>query len=406
MKHFLFCITFLLACVALNAQERSISFEHNSSWADIKAKAAKEKKAIFIDAYTSWCGPCKRLAKEVFTRNEVADFFNANFINASFDMEKGEGPELAKQYKIHAYPTLLFVDAEGKIISQQIGAIDSKTFLRFGNMSKGGESLETLMAKYKKGDRSFEFMKTFMTRMEGLHENTSNIIEEYFSKTPRNQWQTKENWYFINRYIRTEQSPVFQYVKTNQKNYEQKYSSDSVSNYFVVVYRKSVEKAANTIFPVEDLQELKDSINKMNFAGKYRIALECDAASADRSGDWKSYADAMESIFSKYPEKDTSDRIEWLNATCWKLLQKSSDPYVLQKAIKMAETSMQFRKPVFMDTYASLLAETGNFDKAIEVEQEIMTMLKAKPDQDFSVADCDNQLEKFNRRKQTVANGK
>jgi|GEM_PF-320560 len=404
MKHFVCCIITLLACVALHAQDRSISFEHNSSWADIKAKAAKEKKAIFLDCYTSWCGPCKKLAKEVFTRNEIADYYNANFINASIDMEKGEGPQLAKQYNVHAYPTLLFITAEGKLISQQIGAVDSKAFLRFGKMSLGGDALESLMAQYKKGDRSVAFMSKFMTRMEGLHENTSSIIEEYFIKTPQAKWQTKENWYFINRYVRTEQSPVFQYVRKNQKSYEQKFSADSVSDYFVEVYRNSIQKAANTIFPVEDLQELKDSLNQMNFAGKFKLALECDAASADRSNDWKGYVDAMEAILTKYPQKDTASQIEWLNATCWKLLQKSSDPYVLQKALKLAETSMQYKKPVFMDTYASLLVETGNFDKGIEVEQQIMAMLKVKADPDFSISDCDTQLEKFNRRKLAVAN--
>lgn len=40
------------------AQTKEIHFE-KSSFADIKAKAKKENKLIFIDAYTSWCGPCK-----------------------------------------------------------------------------------------------------------------------------------------------------------------------------------------------------------------------------------------------------------------------------------------------------------------------------------------------------------
>ena len=97
MKLFLISACSLLASAVLNAQDRVISFEERT-WAEIKAKAAKEKKAIFLDAYTSWCGPCKKIAKEVFTKNEVADYYNTNFVNASFDMEKGEGPKLAKQF--------------------------------------------------------------------------------------------------------------------------------------------------------------------------------------------------------------------------------------------------------------------------------------------------------------------
>jgi hypothetical protein len=69
------------------------------------------------------------------------------------------------------------------------------------------------------------------------------------------------------------------------------------------------------------------------------------------------------------------------------MLQKSSDPYVLQKATKLVSASMQYKKPVLMDTYASLLVESGNFDKAIEIEQQIMAMLKVKADPDFSISD-------------------
>lgn len=59
------------------AQNRSISFEQTKEWKKIVKKAKKEKKLIFVDCYTSWCGPCKMLAKDVFTRDTVADFFNS-----------------------------------------------------------------------------------------------------------------------------------------------------------------------------------------------------------------------------------------------------------------------------------------------------------------------------------------
>ena len=69
-------------------------------------QAKKENKLIFMDCYTSWCGPCKMLAKEVFTDPDVAAFFNEKFVNAKVDMEKGEGPALKKQYGVNAFPTL------------------------------------------------------------------------------------------------------------------------------------------------------------------------------------------------------------------------------------------------------------------------------------------------------------
>lgn len=398
MRFFLFNICFLFAGVAVNGQDRSINFEH-STWAEIKAKAAKEKKVIFLDAYTSWCGPCKKMAKEVFTNNEVADYFNANFINAKIDMEKGEGPELAKKYKINAYPSLLFIDAQGKLVSSKVGAQDVKAFIDCGKLSVSGESIESLMAQYKKGDRSFAFMKKYLTRMEGLRENTSVIIEEYFSKTPQAKWQTSENWYFINRYIKKERSPVFKYVLKNQKAYEQKFSADVVSDFLVTVYRNSIQQAANSVFPTEDLQELKGNFHQMNFAGTALLELECDAAIADRNRDTRAYMDAMEMICSKYPEKDQELQVLKVGSICWKMLNQSSDSYVLQKATKMAEMSMEIENAEFMDIYARLLFETGNMDKAIEVEEKVIAMLKVKPDTEVSLVDCEDRLEKFIRRK-------
>ena len=64
----------------------SIKFEE-SSFASILAKAKAEKKLVFMDAYASWCGPCKLMEKNVFTDKNVADFYNKNFVNARIDME-------------------------------------------------------------------------------------------------------------------------------------------------------------------------------------------------------------------------------------------------------------------------------------------------------------------------------
>ena len=79
--------------VGVDAQNRSIVFREGN-WEKILKQAKKEKKLIFVDCYTSWCGPCKMLAKNVFTQDKVADFYNTEFVCVKMDMEKGEGPAL------------------------------------------------------------------------------------------------------------------------------------------------------------------------------------------------------------------------------------------------------------------------------------------------------------------------
>lgn len=98
----------VLCYSGLMAQNRSIQFE-DTSFQEALNKAKNTGKMLFVDCYTSWCGPCKRLAKDVFTNNEVADYFNKNFISFKIDCEKGEGPTLAKRFGVFGYLTMVFL---------------------------------------------------------------------------------------------------------------------------------------------------------------------------------------------------------------------------------------------------------------------------------------------------------
>lgn len=102
------------------------------TWAEILKKAKAEKKVIFFDAYTTWCGPCKLLQKNVFTRADVAEVFNKNFINVKFDMESGEGPMLAEKYPLQGYPTLFFIDPDGNVVKEVIGYQNPETLIKIG----------------------------------------------------------------------------------------------------------------------------------------------------------------------------------------------------------------------------------------------------------------------------------
>src|SRR5690606_18673307 len=107
-----------------------VLIENAFSTAVKKAKA--EHKYIFVDAYKTWCGPCKQLKNITFKDSEAADFFNKNFVNLSVDMEKGDGIDLASKWDVLAYPTLLVIDANGKILLRSIGYVDAKQLIAFG----------------------------------------------------------------------------------------------------------------------------------------------------------------------------------------------------------------------------------------------------------------------------------
>lgn len=105
---------------------------HENSWAKVLEEAKKQNKLIFLDAYTTWCGPCKLLKSKTFTDEKAGAFFNDNFINAAFDMESGDGIKLAEKYNVNAYPTLLILDHTGKVVTYSLGFINAKDLIRFG----------------------------------------------------------------------------------------------------------------------------------------------------------------------------------------------------------------------------------------------------------------------------------
>ena len=68
----------------------------DGKWKDIAAQARKNGKYIFVDAFTTWCGPCRQLKNFTFKDEKTALYFNGNFINYTIDMEKDEGLTLAE----------------------------------------------------------------------------------------------------------------------------------------------------------------------------------------------------------------------------------------------------------------------------------------------------------------------
>ena len=77
MKYF-FSILLLLVTNLVNAEGMEF---HHGTWDEALAKSKASGKLIFMDAFTTWCGPCKRMSAQTFPLKEVGEFYNTNFIN-------------------------------------------------------------------------------------------------------------------------------------------------------------------------------------------------------------------------------------------------------------------------------------------------------------------------------------
>jgi thioredoxin 1 len=131
------CLTVGGTAIAQNKRATigKISFT-DQKWADVLKLAKQTDRVIFVDAYASWCGPCKDIKARTFTNARVAAYFNAHFINVSIDMEKGEGLRLADQFAVDSYPTLLFIDDSGQILRKSEGFLDAGELLELADKVK------------------------------------------------------------------------------------------------------------------------------------------------------------------------------------------------------------------------------------------------------------------------------
>ncbi len=137
MKNLFVLISFLFLVASCSSgkkatnSSKTLRFE-NVSFEEVLAKAKKENKPIFIDFYTTWCGPCKMMEKSVFTDKSVIALYNQNFINVKIDAEKGEGVGLANKFRVGGFPYLVYLDSEGNMINKHLGYMSIQMMIQMG----------------------------------------------------------------------------------------------------------------------------------------------------------------------------------------------------------------------------------------------------------------------------------
>ena len=119
--------------VSDNGPAPGVQFIQSNEFDPVLETAAAEGKLVFIDFYTDWCGPCKLMDREVFSDRNLGEFFDDNFISYKVNAEKGNGGVLSTVYGVKAFPTLLFVDSEGKVLERAENSLTISQLRRMAN---------------------------------------------------------------------------------------------------------------------------------------------------------------------------------------------------------------------------------------------------------------------------------
>jgi len=198
MKIIIFISILLVQAGNMLAQEKvGIEFQAHLSWQEVLEEASGENKLIFIDLYTTWCGPCKRLEKEIFTQDTVAEKFNKTFINYRVDAEKGEGKELAEKFRVSGYPYLVFADGSGQMVYASVGykAVDELISLADQAIaeSKTNKPMGVWESEYKSKHQDPTWLKGYIQKRNLLRLDNRKHLEKYYGMIPEDEYVLTEN---------------------------------------------------------------------------------------------------------------------------------------------------------------------------------------------------------------------
>lgn len=374
-------IFILLVCLMTKinyvfSQNRSIEFNHQP-WSEILALAKKEKKMIYVDCYTSWCGPCKWMAKNVFTNDTVADFYNSNFINAKIDMENGEGIDLAKKYDIRAYPTMLFLNSDGEQLHRTCGSTPAQDFITSGkNALVPEKQLATYSKSFNTKTVDAVYAYTFFSMLENACQSYGTELTKYFSTQKDEDLGSKSNWKIIYQYVDEYNSRPFLYLESNKETFAKSYTLDSVESKINKVYISGLYSALQNKDSI-GYETLKTKLKNSNTKDADKIILEAEIKKFQRNKDWANYSKLVTEYVQKY---DTGNANE-LNSYAWTFYENISDKTMLAKAASWAKkaTELDNNYP-YNDTFAAVLYKLGDFVEAKKAAEKAIELAKKSGD--------------------------
>lgn len=312
------------------------------SYAEAIELAVKEKKMVFIDFYTEWCGPCKRMSKEVFSQQEAGEYFNRTFIALKLDAEKGEGPELAKKYAVKAYPTFVVLSPDGTEVYRTSGYRPVNEFVE--KIRKGIDpkwSPSGLVRRYKKGERTPQLVNDYAMLLleQGETDEGLGVIDDYFNRLPDRKKVKPENFFLYARFALNLDDPKARYMFDNRMQFVKINGQEAVDKllYAWLRIRLMPYFSLRALEPVtvESLQKLKTDIEEVQLTHTRAMSDLLAIADVRVRGDVREY---LEICKEKFPVIENQDRFLILLDLD---VVKSEPQEVKQLAVDLLRSNMQ-----------------------------------------------------------------
>jgi len=372
MKYLVFSLILSLSLSASKIEFRDLTF------AEGLAIAKEENKPVFIDCYTTWCGPCKWMTANIFTDESVANYYNENYVCLKIDMEKGEGLDIAKNYTIRAYPTLLYLNDKGEKLLVSVGANrDPESYIANGERAKDPENnIPFFLANKEDNFENPGFMSAYFSLMSEANMLNPEEVDRYFSTLAFEEWLSDVNWNILMEASLSLDNTTFQKVLANSETVKEEKGEKAIAFISDRVYQSLGQQLyrARNDEAKEAYAVKKASFAKSNYIAKDEVIFKLSLLEHQKNQSWGQWSETAINGVKGFYWDDASA----LNNVAWTAYENVEDKVLLTSAVKWAKRATELNEAHhIIDTYAHLLAATGNKEAALEQETRALELATA-----------------------------
>ena len=305
----------LAVCLGMQAQtgEKGMAFEPEGTlFKDAVAKAKQTNKLVFLDCYTSWCGPCKMMSNTVFPQEKVGAYMNPRFVNIKIDMEKGEGVELAKRLQISAYPTFIIFNGDGNEIGRFLGGCDADAFIKKVEQASTDNTSAEMDKRFADGERDPEFLTEYLqmlskSRKRDQCNEVAEILLDGKAETFAADKQLAEIFMrhitdpFCPAFIYTAKHPEALIAQAGEQNVQIKLRS-VWSNYARRLVTEDAE--GNVKLNQADIDKWLALMDECNVPDKGKLRLDVLLDYTEKKADWTAYVSHLTELATQEDPTD------------------------------------------------------------------------------------------------------
>ncbi len=187
------------------------------------AESARTGKPIFLDAYTTWCAPCRQMDGLVFSIPKVEQMLLQRFVPMRMDMESASGRLLAKRFAITAYPTFVVFDAAGEL-HRGTGFMHAESLEAFAKTSLDPQrNYRGSLRRYESGDRDPALLQS-LEEMAALANFPAREVYAYDYLLVTGDWSSEEALLRMLQATQTTNTPLFDSLVTHRRQLNRAYS--------------------------------------------------------------------------------------------------------------------------------------------------------------------------------------